>query len=232
MEWIKTILPLIGVLLGWLLAESGKIFTDKRQDKRKLKKLLFFLLELRYHFAKELSMELDLDKYLIVMKNKLADKLGIDKSDPEFNIGLDAWKPFLKNLISKTKLNDDKFEYLAKNIDGILIELAEIFPIIAYELSGQHNIKERLNKVSNYFKEAEEVTNELPFDIQGWIKPKLTKELLDDLDESINKIASKIDKDTKQNVREKISDMTFDNDDSELETFIDEYLGKLEESMT
>lgn len=58
MEWIKTILPLIGVALGWLRSERGKIFADKRQDKRKLKKLLFFLLELRYHFARELSKNL------------------------------------------------------------------------------------------------------------------------------------------------------------------------------
>ena len=231
MEWIKTILPLIGVLVGWLLAESGKIFTDKRQDKRKLKKLLFFLLELRYHFAKELSIELDLDKYLIIIKDKLASKFGIDKEDDEFNLGLDAWKPFIKNLISKTKLNDDKFEFLAKNIDGILIELAEIFPIIAYELSGQHNIKERLNKVSIYFKEAEEVTNELPFDIQEWIKPKLTKDLLEDLDESIVKIGDKIDKKIKHDVQIKISEMNFDNDEPDFESFIDEYLDKIGENI-
>ena len=38
MEWIKTILPLIGVGFGWFLSERGKIFADKRHDKRKLKK--------------------------------------------------------------------------------------------------------------------------------------------------------------------------------------------------
>lgn len=74
MEWIKTILPLIGVALGWLLSERGKIFADKRQDKRKLKKLLFFLLELRNHFARELSNELDLDKYINILKSKMALK--------------------------------------------------------------------------------------------------------------------------------------------------------------
>jgi len=159
MEWIKTILPLIGVALGWLLSEGGKIFADKRQDKRKLKKLLFFLLELRYHFGRELSIELGLDKYLETLKSKMAEKFGVDKNDPEFSLGVDNWKPFLEQLLTKTKNQDNKFEYLSENIDKVLIDLAEIFPILAYELNGQHNIKERLNRVDNYFGEIKSMTD-------------------------------------------------------------------------
>lgn len=231
MEWIKTILPLFGVLVGWILAESGKIFTDKRQDKKKLRKLLFFLIELRYHFAKELSFELVLDKLFIIAKDRLANKFGIDTEDAEFKIGLDALKPFLHNIVSKNKYNEEKFDFLAKNIDGILIELAEIFPIIAYELSGQHNIKERLNKVNTYFLEAEVLTNQLPFDIKGLIEPKLTKDLLEELDESIVKIADKIDKKIKHDIQLKISKMNFESSDIELKNFVDEYLGKIVENM-
>jgi len=50
MEWIKTILPLIGVALGWLLSEGGKIFADKRQDKRKLKKTFILLIRIEVSF--------------------------------------------------------------------------------------------------------------------------------------------------------------------------------------
>lgn len=230
MEWIKTILPLIGVALGWLLSERGKIFADKRQDKRKLKKLLFFLLELRFHFARELSIELDIDKYISILKNKLADKIGIDKNDPGFNVGVNAWRPFVEQTISKNKTQDNKFEYLAENIDKILIELAEIHPILAYELSGQHNIKERLNKANDYFSEVQSNVAEMPFDIKEWINPKLTKELLNDLDESIERIASQIDKQTLKISNEKIEKMTFEDDEKEMEVFIDEYLEKVIES--
>ncbi len=230
MEWIKIILPLIGVALGWLLAESGKIFTDKRQDKRKLKKLLFFLLELRHHFAKELSIEIGLDKYLETMKSKLATKLGVDKNDSEFNLGIDAWKPILQQLLIKTMKQNNKFEYLSENIDKIFIDLAEIFPILAYDLNGQHNIKERLNRVDNYFNEIKSMTDEIPFDLKQWINPKLTKELLKDLDESIEKIAKQIDKKTLTLSKDKILKMTFDDDDKELDIFIDEYLEKVTEN--
>lgn len=231
MEWIKTILPLIGVALGWLLSESGKIFADKRQDKRKLKKLLFFLLELRYHFSKELTIELGLDKYIETLKNKLADKFGVDKNDPELNLGVNSWKPFLEQLLTKSKDQNNKFEYLSENIDKVLIDLAEIFPILAYELNGQHNIKERLNRVDNYFNEIKVVTDEIPFDFKQWINPKLTKELLNDLDESIEKISKQIDKETYNASKDKITKMVFDDDDEEIGNFIDEYLEKVIDSL-
>ncbi len=231
MEWIKTILPLIGVALGWLLAESGKVFTDKRQDKRKLKKLLFFLLELRFCFAKELSIQLDLDKGMEILLNKMADKFGMDKSDPELNIETSTWKPFIEQILMKSKNQDDKFEYLSGNIDKILIDLAEIFPILAYELSGQHNIKERLNKVESYYSEIESMAEAMPFDFKKWINPKLTKELIIDLDDSIEKIAKQIGKQTLQISKEKIAKMTFEDNNKEIDILIDEYLNKIIENI-
>jgi len=59
----------------------------------------------------------------------------------------------------------------------------------------------------------------------------LTKELLTDLDESIEKIAKLIDKETLKISKEKISKMSFDDDDKELENFIDEYLEKIIENV-
>ncbi|MBI1306942.1 MAG: hypothetical protein GC181_10095 [Bacteroidetes bacterium] len=227
MDWIKAILPLLGVTLGWLLSERGKIFADKRQDKRKLKKLLFFLLELRYHFTKELSTELDIDKFITLLSNKLADKIGIDKNDPEFNIGINTWRPIIEQMISKNKTHDNKFDNLTENIDKILIELAEIYPILAYELNGQHNIKERLNKANDYLNEVQSISAEIPFDIKEWINPKLTEDLLKDLDESINRIAGQIDKQTLKDSIEKIHKMTFEEDEEEMEVFINEYLEKV-----
>ena len=231
MEWIRALLPLVGVLIGWLLSESGKIFSDKRQDKRKLKKLLFFLLELRFHFARELSFELDISKYLTIMKSKLAEKFGIDKNDPELNVGMDAWKPFLLEILSKTKMPDNKFEYLSDNIDKILVELAEIFPILAHELSGQHNIKERLNNANNCFNDVEIITNQIPFNLKEWINPKLTKALLENLDVSIEKIATKIDKETLIVSTEKVLKMHVEDDEKDFNLFIDEYLNKIIESI-
>lgn len=229
MEWLKIILPLIGVFIGWMLSEGGKIFADKRQDKRKLKKLLYFLLELRFHFSRELSIAIEVDKALDVVKGKLADKMGMSKDDPEFEAGLVILKPFVEGIISKAKSSDSKFEYLSENIDKILIELAEIFPFLAYELVGQHNIKERLNKVYNYFEEFKNVSDGIPFDISEWISPKLTQELLSDLDISIEKIAKKINENTWNQAKEKIAKINLQEDSKGMEKLVDDLFGKFEE---
>lgn len=232
MEWIKTILPLIGVIIGWLLSESGKIFADKRQDKRRLQKLLFFLLELRYHFSKELSIEIDLDYYISTLKHKMVNKLGLEIGIPELSIGLDTWKPIIEQTIRRTNSKENSIDFLIENIDKILIELAEVFPILAYELSGRHNIKDRLKRLDNYFDEINSLTNELPFDIKKWINPKLTKELLDDIDKSIAYVASKIGNKTYKMSIEKIEDMSVESNNTEIELLIDEYLDKVKISIT
>lgn len=232
MEWIKTVLPLVGVALGWLLAESGKIFADKRQDKRKLKKLLFFLMELRWRFAKELSVELDLDKYLVILKNKVSERFGVDINNAEFNLGIEAWKPVIQKLWSKSNCHEENFQYLSENIDKVLIDLAEIFPILAYELNGQHNIKERINRLNSYFSEVESTINEMPFDIKKWINPKLTKDLLVDLDKSIEKVAKLIDKQTLETAKVKIAKMNFKEDDNEINIVLDEYFDKVVENIS
>lgn len=227
-EWIKTISPLIGVAFGWILAESGKIFTDKRLEKRKLKKLLFFLLELRFHFSKELR----LDNYLVILENKLISKLKIINNAADFNLESEIWKPLIKELISKSLVQDDKFEYLADNIDKILIELAEIFPILAYELNGQHNIKERINNVDSFINETKSMTDEIPFDIKQWINPKLTKELLANLDLSIKKISKKIDRRTWQMAESHIKNITSDDIDQDLDNWMNGYIDEIIENIS
>ncbi len=234
MEIIKTIVPLFGVLVGWLLSERAKVFADKRQDKRKLRKLLFFLLELRYHFAKELSTELDIDKYLKIFSTTLSKKLNTEvdllAGQP---IPYDV-KPFILELLQKAtvKGRDDKFEYLSTNIDKILMDLAEIDPLLAFELNGRHNIKERLSRANELYSEMEEFATsqneQIPFDLRQFFNPKLTKELLEDLDESIEKIAGKIGRKLVSEVKKKIAIMdSNDGEDEKIGQAINEYLNKV-----
>jgi hypothetical protein len=230
MEWIRTILPLFGVVIGWVLSESGKIFANKREDRKKLKKLLFFLLELRYHFAKELSNELDVDKYIKVIKDKMAERFGVDINGPQFTTDAHIWTPLLKQVFSKNHNQEDKLEFLSKNIDNVLIELAEIFPILSYELNGRHNIKERLTRAEGVFDELNSFVDEMPFDVKQWINPKLTEQLLNDLDESIKRIAREINKKAYNQSREKIEKMKFGNDPTKMNMLIDEYFDKIIEN--
>jgi len=67
MNWTEKLLPIITLILGWGLAQYGKFWIDKKIDRRKIKKLLFNLLELRWLLKKEL----DLNNDIIFFINKL-----------------------------------------------------------------------------------------------------------------------------------------------------------------
>lgn len=227
----KLLLPLLGVILGWGLSEWGKINTDKRQDKRKLKRLLFYLLELRFHFTRELSLELDIEKCIALLKTKLIQDIGFDKNDPDLTNGIHQLKPFIIDAIAKSAIQNDQLTYLENNIDTVLVDLSEVSPILAYELNGQHNIKERLAKTTSYFKSVSELTKEMPFNLEEWVKPKLTKEIIADLDSSLDKIASAIDRKISISVKSKITKMDTPADTTDLNTIVDELLEKIKTSL-
>lgn len=219
-------------MLGWGLSESGKLFSSKKQDKRKLKRLLFYLLELRFYFAREHSLERGIELYFSNLKDKLTEKLGITIGPDDMQQIFVFLKPTIHKTLTKVREGSSQFELLEKNIDKVLDDLSEIFPIFAYELSGQHKIKERLSGVSTYIDEVETVTDgEMPFDIKNWMTPKLTSNLLKDMDKSILRIAERIDSKTRRQVADKITDPDLEAEDPELDEMVNAYLDKIKESM-
>jgi len=225
MEWIKIIAPLIGVLLGWGLSEKAKLWADKRTDKRKLKRLLFYVLELRFHFTRELNVQEEIDTFIESATTRLKTEFG-----EEVELEIDMYKPFVMEILKTNLSEDNQLDFLEENIDSVIVDLSEVFPVFAYELSGQHRIKERLNKSDNYLTELEGLTEGMPFDIKNWLQPKITKDLLKDLDDNLNRIALKIDKKTAKEVKEKIIKMD-NRDNSGVQEFLEEYIEKVKGSL-
>lgn len=64
----------------------------------------------------------------------------------------------LEQVIFKLKTQNNKSKFLTDNIDKVIIEIAEIFSILSYELRGQNNISKLLKKVDNYFEEKKSMT--------------------------------------------------------------------------
>lgn len=225
MEWIKIIAPLIGVVLGWGLSENAKIWADRRNDKRKLKRLLFYVLELRFHFTRELNVQKEIELFIDTVTNRLKSEFG-----DEVELGVNMYKPFVTEILKNNFSEDNQLDFLEENIDTVIVDLSEVFPVFAYELSGQHRIKERLNKSDNYLNELEGLTEGMPFDLKNWLQPKITKDLLKDLDENLSRIAIKIDKKTAKEVKNKI--MAMDNrDNSDVEEILEDYINQVKESL-
>lgn len=220
MEWIKIIAPLIGVVLGFGLSERAKFWSDNRQDKRKLKRLLFYLLELRFLFTRELNAQIEIKKFYKRVEERLKLDCG-EATKSEIEIA----KPFVEQIIKNHLGDNNRIEFLEENIDSVINDLAEVFPILAYELSGQHNIKKRLSVIDNYLSEVKHHIGEIPLDLKEWIEPKLANNLISDLDETIKKISNKIDKKTWQKSEEKITNMNkFDSGD--MDNFLNEFIEK------
>ena len=223
MDWISIILPIAGVALGWGFSELSNIIGDRRKDNRKLKRLLFYLLELRYYFSKELNLNKDLDEYLTVAKEKLISEFG-----EEFDLGFEIFKPLIEHAIKSSDEGSNKYEYLEQNIDEVIIELAEILPVIAHDLSGRHSIKQRLKKSEDYLAEFTEIFSEAEIDLKSVIKPMLEDELLIDIDVSIEIISKMINRGTYLDAKDAIKEMD-ERDDSDIESYLDNYIDNVKD---
>ena len=224
MEWFKIIAPFIGVFIGWGLSEYGKVWADRKKDKRKLKRLLYFLLELRFQVRRELSIEKEISDYLKLAQEKLSEEFR-----KQVEIEMNQAFPFIKDSIKRHLGDDNQIEFLEANIDEVILELAEVHPIFAYELSGQYKIKDRLSRADKYFNEFDELIKQMPFDFKDWFQPKITQDLMTDLDDNVTRIAAKINRTTKNHVTEKMKKQ-INNDNSDLNDFLDDYINEIKKN--
>ncbi|MFL0093016.1 hypothetical protein V3A08_15580 [Tenacibaculum maritimum] len=128
----------------------------------------------------------------------------------------------LKNKI----VQPNKIKEIEINIDSTINELAEIYPVFAYQLSGKYKIKELLEGTENYFNEVSEFIEKMPKELTEWIQPKLSNELFEELDEYILEIAKKINRKTKKDIEEKFSIKNSDDTDK-MDKFTDEYIKRI-----
>ncbi len=224
MEWINTVITLLAVLLGWGLGELTGHFNTKKDRKKKLRRLLYFFLELRYFLANKSRKDKVLEKYLEIFFKKIKHRFGVEKE----NIGNTNISEFINTM--KTFFADEsevkEYDYLVNNIDSAIIELAEYKPILAYELSGPHKVKEKLENVENFLNYYKNDLNEMPFDYEVWLRSKVDANILSPINESITAIAQKIGRKTNSTLKEKLVDFQDENYE-DLEKLIDEYLNKI-----
>jgi hypothetical protein len=226
MEWLKIVAPLIGVAIGWALSEYGKVWADQKQDKKKIKKLIFFLMELRFQIVKSLVDENEIFKYLQSARETMQKDFG-----PEATFDIKQLGSMLKTQIKDFSEKEFEVEYLEKNIDQAVLELSEVYPIFAYELNGQYKIKDRLNRLDKYLEDVEEWVRQMPFDFKDWVQPKITKDLIIDIDLNLRKLAKKIDRTTVKNVNEKIIKQDQTSESSDIKIFLNDFFLEIQKNI-
>lgn len=221
MNWIDKFFPVFTLIMGWGLSEFGKLSVEKRRNRKKLKKLLFNLLELRWLLKRELDLNKEITIYIERFKARLSEKFGSEATD-----GIDMVKPILIEILKDKIVESNRIKEIETNIDLTITELAEIYPVFAYELSGTYKIKQRLESAEDYFNKISSLTEELPEEYKDWIKPKISSGLLNEMDTYIVAIAKKISRKTRKNISNRLS---FSNiyDTEEIDEFLNQYIEKI-----
>lgn len=150
----------------------------------------------------------------------------IKEFGPESVEGEEHFKSIIVKILKDSIVQQGKIAEIENNIDATIIELSEIYPIFAYELSGRYKIKENIENAEQYFQTIANQLEEFPTEIKDWIKPKISNELIADLDEYIKLIAKRIGRKTSKDAIEKLKPED-GNDISELNKFIDEYITEI-----
>ncbi len=192
-----------------------------RMTEKKIKKLLFNLLELRWLLKRELDLNKEITIYVDRLKIKLTQAFGKEPFEDA-----DLFKPMITEILKDKIVDPSRIREIESNIDATINELAEIYPVFAYELSGRYKIKERLESAESYFNEVTIFLENIPKELTDWIHPKLSDELITELDSYIIEISEKIDRKTKNKVSHKLS-FKIDDNHQEIDRFIDEYIDKI-----
>ncbi|WP_075343577.1 hypothetical protein [Tenacibaculum agarivorans] len=233
MNWIDKVLPVITLIFGFALSEFGKYFSDRKNERKKLKKLLFNLLELRWLLKQEIDLNKSITQYIERYKNRITEEFG-EEFKQEIAEGTEYLRPIMTEILKNSIVKPEKIAEIENNIDSTIAELSEIYPIFAYELNGRFKIKEKLDNIEQYFDTISnqiEQYGEFPSQIKNWIEPKISTELISEFDEYIKAIAKKIGRKTYKNVSVKLEPEDGENANAELDQFIEEYVKEIKKTM-
>jgi hypothetical protein len=224
-----TFIPIIGALitglLGWLIARLNIRSDEKKQERKRLRRLLYNMLELKSWVDKVISAEMFTDSYA----DKMLVAIGVrypEKQQEELVEMKDILSPLLKKMI----LDQPQNPWLEQNINEIIREFSEIDPFFAYDLTGKYQLNEMLerikNSVSNLVAEAESAPQASLF-LDHLLRPVMMVELQRDLKIHLPQIAKLIDKKTLAIVQSKYLDTEVLNNDAALESYCNEMLPRL-----
>ncbi len=204
-----TILPLIGVLLGWGLTQLTNYFNIYLSDRRTLKETLYFLLEIQHQISTVKSIEEGADSYLRTLNSSIPD---FTSSQEEYNHAIAVIRKMMTDF-HNPRIEAELQEH-NENYDKCLLKLATFDPISAYRLKGKNKIVSYLNQWNNFASEtimSNPMVNSDPKTLQfsEAIKPQvetgLIIETLQDLQEIIQSVVNKIGGKTKVDFEKRIT---------------------------
>ncbi|GAB5418851.1 MAG: hypothetical protein Crog4KO_01680 [Crocinitomicaceae bacterium] len=190
--YIGFLFSIIGIVSGWGLNQLSQWFRVRKDDKRKVKRVLFNLLETYFLFQRS-----DTDKYFNYYKETVLSKVpGGFQSEVKAQLESAIDLNLVPNLVTPELIEESKT--VRVSYEESVNSLSEIDPILAYYLSGRTNVLERFEKLGSWLESmSSEEENEEEFNqgvnmVLNIAKPDLIAESLDDLRADVLKVARKI----------------------------------------
>ncbi len=183
----------VGIALGWTLNQFGQWSRTRQEDKKKLKVVLFNLLEMYYLFVRS-----DIDKFVKRITSKLHDKIPKEHQSEESKSQI---QNLLHGILSTHFIPEyvNEFSKMKSQYQESINVLSAIDPINAYYLNNKTNIFEIFDSfqdISNDLKQKHpEAQNEIDNEINNVmkiVKPEVFNDTLSELKKDIIKISWKI----------------------------------------
>ncbi len=179
---------------GWLLNELSYYFRCRREDKKKLKEVLFNLLDI-WHLMKannpDLVVQITIDK----LTGRFPDAFRNKEA-------LLFWKPFYQDFADglMQQIVNKEISGIKERYEISVNSLAEIDPLLAHRLSGKLSVQdyfetfnERLNNVKNVFLDAGRSQDTMAFEtIRAELKPLVMDDVVKTIEDDIKDVAYKI----------------------------------------
>jgi len=185
------------------------LFKVAREDKRRIKKTIFYLLEVRHHLALFAGEEHGIKRYVTILRNKFSTFFPKNVTDDQIHAAVSL---ILKDILKeKPLITDDDLENLSTNYSKSVEGLSEIDPILAFRLHGRQNIQLVLKDFTERTRVSVAKQSNNPTDVSEFdsafdkIGPNVITALLDDLDEIILSLAKKIDRRTYRDAKRRVS---------------------------
>ena len=200
LKWVGAIGPILVslsvVFLTWRLNEQSKRSTEERDNSKKINKVLFYLLSIRYELLQKKSQSFNrfreegIALYFQKIEEKTGKKIPLEEQSEAKLMILN----YLSKLENKLENEESKSEFMQGNINKIISEISAVFPLIAYDLEFRYIGRDRLEKMNAYKEHAmENVPTDFKYlldDINQFSKSVITQTEIEELEMHIKNVAS------------------------------------------
>jgi hypothetical protein len=226
-EILKYAFPLVGVCIGWLLTQLAEKNKAVREDKRKIKRTIYYLLEVRHQLSLYSLQEAEVEMYLTVIKNKFSHYSDISQLD---NSLLKTFtEALLKRIVGEKPLvTDGEIQNLNANYLKCIDTLSEVDPILAFRLHGQQNIKTLLKEVIErtkgvQFSEITQNRNDIEHisSMFSKLEPNLLKQALFNIEDIMTSLAKKVNRKTYKDIQARIATKSTQKEVADVEKKVD-----------